>query len=807
MRDSSTHLFSTRLFLIALAFGAAALLVIVGSFHLQIPGTNIVTDPREIFVTIGAALTGPAGAVVIGILAGLGDPNPELHLYIVVMHIVGALWVGWAYKRLIHDRIRMPWMLGGWVGVVFVYYYVCSVPVVAAAKYFFPDFFLRIIPEPQSLWSTLMLFYRGWTTEFILTSALTSAVLLVLPRQARAPMWWTAGHPRVVASMRERPPRSILALRLTVWFLILSCMPLVIMAIFLRTTLTRLYVEQIAKDELDVLSVLVRTAGTEEHLKELVDVLHPAQMNSLHARFILDDVGRIVWTGDSTHRYADARGVYGRAVVDTILHTPRGYYYDEGNRRCFMFYAYDGGRRTLVILLDADLGTATLKSFERSTLIRLGLALVIVSVIAGLVIRVIIGRPIRALADAARRVGRNDLHARVDPQLMSDEVGILGEAFNEMAENLSILHDGLQTEIQDRRATEQALRKSERRFRELSELLPQTVYEVDMGGRLLFANKVAFTMFGLEERREEPVISVFDFIAPTDRERARTAFGNLFDGKGTPGNEYLLQRADGRTFPGLVYSSVVREGSRAVGLCGIIVDISEQRRVQQVLEASVAEKEVLLKEIHHRVKNNLQIISSLLNLQSTAIRDPLDLALFTESVDRIRSMALIHDRLYKSQDFAGIEFRDYIESLIVSLFHSYGHPDIEYRADVRDVLLSIDMAIPCGLIINELVTNALKHAFPDRRRGMIAVSLHTRDNGDVELLVADDGIGLPENADLSNVSSLGLHLVKILTDQLEGTLEIRRGNGTTFCVLVPRPPERTAPAPSPDAAQPEGESA
>ena len=140
----------------------------------------------------------------------------------------------------------------------------------------------------------------------------------------------------------------------------------------------------------------------------------------------------------------------------------------------------------------------------------------------------------------------------------------------------------------------------------------------------------------------------------------------------------------------------------------------------------------------------------------------------------------------------------------MSLFHSYGHPDIEYRADVHDVLLSIDMAIPCGLIINELVTNALKHAFPDRRRGMITVSLHPRENGDVELSVADDGIGLPENADLSNVSSLGLHLVKILTDQLEGTLEIRRGNGTTFCVLVPRPPERKAPPPIAPA-QPEEE--
>ena len=179
-------------------------------------------------------------------------------------------------------------------------------------------------------------------------------------------MWWTAEHPRVVASMRERPPHSILALRLTVWFLILSCVPLVIMGIFLRTTLTKLYVEQIANDELDVMSVLVNTAGSEERLKDLVDAYHPALMNSLHARFILDDVGRIVWSGDSTRWYADARGVFGRAAVEAILHTARGYYYDEGNGRCFMFCAYEGGRRRLVILLDTDPATVTLKSFERS---------------------------------------------------------------------------------------------------------------------------------------------------------------------------------------------------------------------------------------------------------------------------------------------------------------------------------------------------------------------------------------------------------------------------------------------------------
>jgi PAS domain S-box-containing protein len=420
-----------------------------------------------------------------------------------------------------------------------------------------------------------------------------------------------------------------------------------------------------------------------------------------------------------------------------------------------------------------------------------------VSGIAALVIWLIIGRPIRSLADAARRVGRNDLHARVDPQLMSDEVGILGEAFNEMTENLSILHEGLQSEIQERRATEHALRVSERRFREMSDLLPQTVFEIDTTGRLLFANRVGYKTFGYSTRPSGDAPSIFDCVVPAERERAMLGIKGFLEGKRTGHNEFLLQRIDGSTFPGLVYLSVVRDGQRPAGVRGIILDISEQRKAQQVLEASVAEKEIMLKEIHHRVKNNLQIISSLLNLQSSAVRDPQDLALFGESVDRIRSMALIHDRLYKSHDFSGIEFREYIESLTVSLFHSYGHPDVMYRSDVQDVLLSIDMAIPCGLMINELVTNALKHAFPQGRRGTITVQLHAREHGQVELSVSDDGVGLPHDFDLSKTTSLGLQLVQILTDQLQGTLEIRGESGTTVSIRVPAPPSRSKHSPPP----------
>jgi two-component sensor histidine kinase len=189
---------------------------------------------------------------------------------------------------------------------------------------------------------------------------------------------------------------------------------------------------------------------------------------------------------------------------------------------------------------------------------------------------------------------------------------------------------------------------------------------------------------------------------------------------------------------------------------------------------------VLLKEIHHRVKNNLQIISSLLNLQS----DNIDLAdparTFRESQDRIRSMALIHEKLYRSGDVARIDFREYVESLTSGLYRSYfPGPGVRIFADVENVSLDIDLAVSCGLIINELVSNALKYAFPDGRAGKIHVSL-AGDGDSYTLTVSDDGVGLPPGLDFRDTPSLGLQLVNTLVGQLEGTIELDSAEGTRF---------------------------
>lgn len=221
-------------------------------------------------------------------------------------------------------------------------------------------------------------------------------------------------------------------------------------------------------------------------------------------------------------------------------------------------------------------------------------------------------------------------------------------------------------------------------------------------------------------------------------------------------------------------------------------EMDERGRIENKLKKSLEEKEILLKEIHHRVKNNLQIISSLLNLQSRYIDDKKMLDIYKESQNRVKSMAIIHEKLYQSDDLARIDFGDYVESLVLDLFNSYGVDKnvTDLDINIKDVLLDINTAIPCGLIVNELVTNSIKHGFPTNvshsnnylksfKKNEIAITITKKDEFYV-MSVCDNGMGFPDDLDFYNTDSLGMQLVISLTNQLRGTVELERSNGTLF---------------------------
>ena len=254
------------------------------------------------------------------------------------------------------------------------------------------------------------------------------------------------------------------------------------------------------------------------------------------------------------------------------------------------------------------------------------------------------------------------------------------------------------------------------------------------------------------------------------------------------GRPLMGRTRDGAELPVEISLSPMRTEAGTL-VMSIVRDITERRRAQELMQASLREKEALLREIHHRVKNNLQITSSLIRLQEDAIDDPQAREVFASTQHRIRSMALVHEKLYQSTNLSQIDFGDYIRTLGELLVQSFA-PDpspVEINVIGDTIVLSIDVAVPCGLIFNELLSNALKHAFPAGRRGVITVALLDHGDGTCDASVSDDGVGLSPALDPASVTTLGLQLVRGLVKQIDGTLSIRRNNGqgTRFIVHFP----------------------
>ncbi len=240
--------------------------------------------------------------------------------------------------------------------------------------------------------------------------------------------------------------------------------------------------------------------------------------------------------------------------------------------------------------------------------------------------------------------------------------------------------------------------------------------------------------------------------------------------------------AKGHRYIAVNYNPYRGESGEVTHAVVVSHDLTERKQDEDAIHASLKEKEMLLKEIHHRVKNNLQVISSLLNLQSNSIESKETRELLRESQNRVRSMALIHEKLYQSESLAQVQFAEYLRNLTRDLFRSYSAGGVGLKLQAEDIPLDVDTAIPCGLIINELVSNALKYAFPGGRTGDLHISFLKISRERCALTVTDNGVGLPPEVDVKNPKTLGLQLVNMLVNQLHGTLDVVTDGGSTFMV-------------------------
>jgi PAS domain S-box-containing protein len=335
-------------------------------------------------------------------------------------------------------------------------------------------------------------------------------------------------------------------------------------------------------------------------------------------------------------------------------------------------------------------------------------------------------------------------------------------------------------DITDKKESRKALKESQKKYRDLAELLPQPIFETNLDGNITFTNRIGLKIFGYTQEDLDTELNMLHFLDPKDHLRAmKNTQRSLREELSVEG--YTALKKDGTTFPIFVYSNAIKQGGKVVGSRGVIVDLTDIKNIENNLKASLNEKEILLREVHHRVKNNMQIISSLLNLQTEYVDDEEAVNVLKESQNRVRSMAIIHEKLYQSKDLTHINFVDYIQSLVLNLFYSYDIDNTQIKPilKIENISLNIETAVPCGLIISELISNSLKYAFPNRMNGEIIVSLKSEKNT-YQLLISDDGIGLPEDTNFNNIKTLGLLLVNSLTEQIDGDIMINRNHGTEY---------------------------
>lgn len=323
-------------------------------------------------------------------------------------------------------------------------------------------------------------------------------------------------------------------------------------------------------------------------------------------------------------------------------------------------------------------------------------------------------------------------------------------------------------------------KESEERFRLLTDASQEGVCIHDKGV-LLDANKKFVEIFAWDSLDDMIGMNVLDLASEDTRdivlENIKTSFEEPY--------EATALKKDGTTSPIMIQGKRYIHGEKTVRVA-TVRDISKEKDAEAKILASLKEKEVLLIEIHHRVKNNMAVISSLLSLQSRYVDDSKYLEMFKESQSRIKSMALVHEKLYQSEDFAHIDVKDYIETLALYIKTTFaGTVEIRSNIEIEDINIDIDTLIPCGLIINELLTNAFKHAFDGHDNPAISISLKKADDDKVILIIADKGKGFPDGFDLSKSMGLGLKLVNILVNQIRGTLDVKSSQGVTFTITFP----------------------
>lgn len=385
---------------------------------------------------------------------------------------------------------------------------------------------------------------------------------------------------------------------------------------------------------------------------------------------------------------------------------------------------------------------------------------------------------IRELIQVIKAVASGDFSARAKTTTKNDDFDALAVGINMMIEELSERFEQL-------KKARQEIEAGKKQLETYIESMGDGIGVTDIKGRLIKVNNAHVEMLGYDSADEILGRHPTEFLKKEEIPKINKAFKECFQKGSIKNFETINVKKDGAEFPIQLNVVLLKDSSgKAIGTIAVARDITERKEAESQIKASLEEKKTLLKEIHHRIKNNLQIVSSLLSLQSGYIKNEQVNEMLKESQNRLKLIALVHEKLYQSENLTRVDFAGYVRNLVAHLFYSYGVSSdfITLKMDMKDVLLNMDEAISCGLLINELVSNSLKHAFPKGRQGEIYIGFLLEKDERCILTIADNGIGFPQGLDFRRTKTLGFQLINTIVSQLEGSIELGRKQGTKFTI-------------------------
>ena len=429
--------------IIAIIFGLASLFTIVSGVHFYLPGTSAISDPREIFNSLGAAITGPIGGFIIGFLSTFFGPASNLKFYNIIQHLISAIWIGWAYKKLVYEKYRMPNLVFGWLFLIFVYYFISYLPGLIILHFMFNSLFQEFVGGPLTLWQAIIKLYSGWMPEIIFTTFYTTLVLIALPEKYRRPLWG------VQIERKEKKNRSsmivfqklflknFIAIRLSIWFILLFSIPLIYLTLFNRNYFLEYFLRSEAAiqyeaanhvaallektDAANIPKVIFKINKSDERTLLVMDSklnnvldLNSYGKENFHFPILSEDQKKqILVNGSGT-------------FIDLKSKTGVGYY-PVRNKNLFVLSISPGGK------YESDMNHLIAFIYKY-----LGLTLLIISILSGGIIWIIIGKPLKKLREVADEIGKQNYDVPLDASEMTDEIKSLANAVNEMKSNIKI---------------------------------------------------------------------------------------------------------------------------------------------------------------------------------------------------------------------------------------------------------------------------------------------------------------------------------------------------------------------------------